>query len=176
VTAQQYKKKLPFPTSALLALDMFTVHCRNELPLTCTADPLEFPRKRTDTQPPPATAFLDRLLCADFMGTAPAALLCVIVQPVTVTLRTSNAAMEPPHVEHGWLDPDSFGHAIKPPNAVLRVKVLFWTLRNSPPLPPVADTAPPLAALQLTKTQCDTVTLLSTAETAPPLPFMLEQL
>ncbi len=155
---------------------MCTVHCRNELPLTCTADPLEFPRKSTDTQPPPATAFLDTLLCADSTGTAPAALLCAIVQPVTVTLRTSNAAMEPPHVEQGWLDPDSFGHAIKPPTAELRVKVLFWTLRNSPPLPPVADIAPPLAALQLTKTQCDTVTLLSTADTAPPLPPMLEQL
>jgi hypothetical protein len=91
-------------------------------------------------------------------------------------LRTSKAATEPPHAEHGWLDPVSFGHAIKPPTAELRVKVLSWTLRNSPPLPPVADTAPPLAALQLTKTQCDTVTLLSTADTAPPLPFMLEQL
>jgi hypothetical protein len=107
---------------------------------------------------------------------AAAALLCAIVQPVTVTLYTSKAAMEPPHVEHGWLDPDSFGHAIKPPTAELRVKVLFWTLRNSPRLRPVTDTAPPFAALQLTKTQCNTVTLLSTADTAPPLPFMLEQL
>ena len=155
---------------------MCTVHCRNELPLTCTAEPLELPRKSTDTQPPPTTAFLDRLLCGDSTGTAAAALLCAIVQPVTVTLYTSKAAMEPPHVEHGWLDLEPFGHPIKPPTAELRVKVLFWTLRNSPPLRPVADTAPPFAALQLTKTQCDTVTLLSTADTAPPLPFTFEQL
>jgi hypothetical protein len=84
--------------------------------------------------------------------------------------------MEPPHVEHGWLDPDSFGHAIKPPTAELRVKVLFWTLRNTSRPRAVADTAPPFAALQLTKIQCDTVTLLSTADTAPPLPPKLEQL
>ena len=40
---------------------------------------------------------------------------------------------------------------------------------------PVADTAPPLAALQFTKRHCDTATLLSTADTAPPLPLGLEQ-
>ena len=152
------------------------MHCRNELPLTCTAEPLEFPRKSTATQPPPATAFLDILLCGELTGTAAAALLWAIMQPVMLTLCTSKAAMEPPHVEHGWLDPDSFGHPIKPPTAELRMKVLFWTLRNMPRSRAVADTAPPFAALQLTKTQCDTVTLLSTADTAPPLPFMLEQL
>ncbi len=49
-------------------------------------------------------------------------------------------------------------------------------LRNRPVPGPVADIAPPLAALQLKKLHCDTATLLPEAETAPPLEVGLEQL
>ena len=67
------------------------------------------------------------------------------------------------------------GHPMSPPTAELPLKLLFSTRRNTPPPRPVADIAPPLAALQFTKLHCDTATLLSTADTAPPLPLALEQ-
>jgi hypothetical protein len=41
----------------MFLLGTSTVHCANELPLITTEDALEFPRKRIDKQPPPATAF-----------------------------------------------------------------------------------------------------------------------
>jgi hypothetical protein len=148
-----------------------TEQCANELSLKCTADALEFPRNRTDTQPPPATAFRDAMYCEEPAGTAATTLFSTMLQPLTLTFRISKAATAPPHVEHGSLDRN--GHPMSPPIAALRVKLLFRTSRNRSPPPPVAATAPPLAALQLTKLQFDTVTLLSTADTAPPLLFVL---
>ena len=94
-----------------------------------------------------------------------------MVQPVMLTLDISKAATAPPHVEHGSLDRVPVGHPIKSPTAAFWLKLLLSTRRNKPLLPPVADTAPPLAALQLMKLHCDTATLLSTADTAPPLPL-----
>ncbi len=144
------------------------------LPLTFTLEPLEFPVNNTDTQPPPATAFLDALNCCDAVGTYACALFSIIVHPLTLTFNISKAAMAPPHVEHGCVA--SEGQPLKPPFAEFRVKVLFWTLRNRPVPGPVTDSAPPLAALQLMKLHCDTSTLLPLAETAPPLEVGLEQL
>ena len=156
-----------------LELDTSTVHLKNVLPLKRSEDPLEFPGNSTDTQPPPAIAFCDFLNCGEPTGTAATAWLSAIVQPVTLTLTTSKAATAPPHVEQGSLDRESSGHP--PPIAVLCVKLLLRTWRNRPGPGPLADTAPPLAALQLIKRHCDTATLLSTADTAPPLPLGLEQ-
>ena len=42
-----------------LELDTTDEHRKNELPLMCSVDALEFPRNSTDTQPPPATAATD---------------------------------------------------------------------------------------------------------------------
>jgi hypothetical protein len=56
---------------------------------------LFFPLKRTNTQPPPATAFRDKLLCWDSAGTTARALLSFIVQPATLALdieRSNGAA------------------------------------------------------------------------------------
>ena len=93
-----------------------------------------------------------------------------IVQPTTVTFGISNAAMAPPHEEHGCV-----ASAGQLPVAELLANVLFWTLRLRPPPGPVTETAPPLAALQLTKLQLDTTTLLLLADTAPPLAFTFAQ-
>ena len=98
-----------------------------------------------------------------------------MVQAVTLTFAISKAATAPPHVEHGSLDWLPAGHPINPPMAVLLLKSLFCTRRDKPVPGPVADIAPPLAALQFMKRHCDTATLLSTADTAPPLPLGLEQ-
>ena len=103
----------------MLALETCTAHCRNELPLTCTADPLELPRKSTDTQPPPAT---DE---AESTGDAAiaSAMFATIVQPLMLTLNISKVAMAPPQVEQGS---DGFaGQSAKLPLAMLPVKVLF---------------------------------------------------
>jgi hypothetical protein len=108
-----------------LALNTCTVQCRNELPLTRTVHALEFPRKRTDTQPPPATAFWDFPYCWDCTGTAARALFSTIEQPVILTFDISNAATAPPHAKHGSLDRSPAGHPIALPIAALRVKLLF---------------------------------------------------
>jgi hypothetical protein len=158
-----------------LELDTSDAHLENELSLMSSVDALEFPRNSTDTQPPPATALRDLTLCGYAAGTAATAEFSVMVQPVTLTFVTSKAATAPPHVEHGSLDWLSAGHPISPPMAVLLLKVLFCTRRDNPASGPVADIAPPLAALQFTKLHCDTATLLPTADTAPPLPLGLEQ-
>ena len=155
--------------------DTSTVHLKNVLPLKRNEDPLEFPGNSTDTQPPPAIAFCDFLNCGEPTGTAATAWLSAIVQPVTLTLTTSKAATAPPHVEQGSLDREPLGHPIKPPIAVLCVKLLLRTWRNRSRPGPLADTAPPLAALQLIKRHCDTATLLSIADKAPPLPLTLKQ-
>ncbi len=155
----------------LFELDTSTAQCANELPLKCMVDALEFPLNTTDTQPPPATAFRDAMYCEEPAGTTATTLFSTILQPLTLTFRISKAATAPPHVEHG--SRDCKGHPISPPIAALRVKLLFRTSRNMSPPRLVAATAPPLAALQLTKLQFDTVTLLSTADTAPPLLFVL---
>ena len=141
----------------------------------CSTNALQFPRNSTDTQPPPATALRDKVLCWDVTGTFATTVLSVMEQPVTLTFNISKAAMAPPHVEHGSLDWLPGGHPMSPPTAELPLKLLFSTRRNTPPPRPVADIAPPLAALQFTKLHCDTATLLSTADTAPPLPLALEQ-
>ena len=156
-----------------LELDKSTVHLKNVLPLKSNVDPLEFPGNSTDTQPPPATAFCDLLCCGEPTGTAATAWFSAIVQPVTLTLTTSKAATAPPHVKQGSLDREPPGHP--PPIAVLCVKLLLRTWRNRPRPGPLADTAPPLAALQLIKRHCDTATLLSIADKAPPLPLTLKQ-
>ena len=158
-----------------LERDTCTVHRKNELPLTCSTNALQFPRNSTDTQPPPATALRDKTLCEDAMGTSATAVLSVMEQPVTLTFNISKAAMAPPQVEHGSLEWLPGGHPMSPPTAELPLKLLFSTRRNMPPPRPVADIAPPLAALQFTKLHCDTATLLSTADTAPPLALGLEQ-
>ncbi len=158
-----------------LELDTTDEHRKNELPLMCSVDALEFPRNSTDTQPPPATALRDLSFCGDAAGTAATAEFSVMVQPVTLTFAISKAATAPPHVEHGSLEWLPAGHPINPPMAVLLLKSLFCTRRDNPVPWPVADIAPPLAALQFMKRHCDTVTLLSTADTAPPLPLVLEQ-
>ena len=151
-----------------------TAHCRNVLPLTFTMEPLAFPENNTDTQPPPATAFWDALYCGDLVGTDACALFSINVQPLILTFNISKAAMAPPHVAHGCAA--SAGQPLKPPLAELRVKLLVWTLRYRPAPGPVADIAPPLAALQLIKLHCDTAMLLPLAATAPPLEVGLEQL
>ena len=151
-----------------------TAHFRKVLPLTLTLEPLEFPENNTDTQPPPTTAFPDALNCPDAVGTYARALFSIITQPLIVTFNISKAAMAPPHVEHGCAT--SAGQPLKPPIAELRVKLLFWTLRNKSLLEPVTDIAPPLAALQLMKLHCNTTMLLPLADTAPPLEVGLEQL
>ena len=78
-----------------------------------------------------------------------------MVQPVTLTFAISKAATAPPHVEHGSLDWLPAGHPINPPMAVLLLKSLFCTRRDNPVPGPVADIAPPLAALQFMKRHCD---------------------
>jgi hypothetical protein len=153
--------------------DTSTVHLKNVLPLKRNEDPLEFPGNSTDTQPPPATALCDLLRCGEPTGTTATARFSAIVQPVTLMLTTSKAATAPPHVEQGSLDREPPGHP--PPIAVLCVKLLLRTWRNRPRPGPLADTAPPLAALQLIKRHCDTATLLSIADKAPPLPLTLKQ-
>ena len=158
-----------------LERDTCTAHRKNELPLMCSTNALQFPRNSTDTQPPPATALRDKVLCWDVTGTFAITVLSVMEQPVTLTFNISKAAMAPPHVEHGSLEWLPGGHPMSPPTAELPLKLLFSTRRNTPPPRPVADIAPPLAALQFTKLHCDTATLLSTADTAPPLPLALEQ-
>jgi hypothetical protein len=75
--------------------------------------------------------------------------------------------MPPPHVEHGWAA--LFGQPGKPPTAELPIKELFCTMKNKRLPGPATDTAPPLAAVQLMKLHCNTVTLLVTADMAPPL-------
>jgi hypothetical protein len=157
-----------------LALDTCTVQCINRLSLIRTVHALEFPRNRTDTQPPPATALRDAPFCWDSTGTAARALFSTIKQPVTLTLEISSAATAPPHAEHGSLDRFA-GHPVTLPIAELCEKLLFLTSRNKPRPRPVADIAPPLAALQLRNRHCDTVTLLSKADKAPPLLFAFEQ-
>ena len=158
-----------------LERDTCTAHRKNELPLMCSTNALQFPRNSTDTQPPPATALRDKVLCSDVTGTFATTVLSVMEQPVTLTFNISKAAMAPPHDEHGSLEWLPGGHPMSPPTAELPLKLLFSTRRNTPPPRPVADIAPPLAALQFTKLHCDTATLLSTADTAPPLPLGLEQ-
>ena len=108
-----------------LELDTSDAHRKNELPLMCSVDALEFPRNSTDTQPPPATALRDELLCRDAMGTSATAVLSVMEQPVTLTFNISKAAMAPPHVEHGSLDWLPVGHPMSPPTAALPLKLLF---------------------------------------------------
>ena len=159
----------------LLELDTSTTHCKNELSLMRTDDALELPPNSTDTQPPPATALRDEAFCEDSVDTTATALFSISAQPVTVTFRISNAAIAPPHVEHGSFDLMPVGHPIRPPIAELRLKLLFRAVKNNPLTVPVTEIAPPLAALQLLKLQRDTVTLLSTADTAPPFPSALEQ-
>jgi hypothetical protein len=120
-----------------------------------------------DTQPPPATAFLDAMLCSDVRGTAARARLEVIEHPLTMTFGMSKAAMAPPQVEHGWTV--EFGQPLACPTAELPTKLLSCTRRNKPLPGPVTEIAPPLAALQLKKLHCETVMLLPIALTAPPL-------
>ena len=158
-----------------LDLDTSTSHRTNELLITRSVEALEFPRKSSDTQPPPATALRDNPLWGESDGTTATALLSAMVQPATLTFHISKAATAPPHVEHGSLDRVPVGHPITPPTAEFRLKVLFSTWRNKPLPPPVADKAPPLAALQLMKQLRNTATLLPMAETAPPLPSALAQ-
>ncbi len=165
---------IPFPTFTLLPTVTATAHCRNELPLTTTVEPLTFPTNNTATQPPPATALLDVPNCGESFGTNACTLFSIIVDPVILTFNISKAAIAPPHVEHGCAA--SAGQPLKPPFAELRAKVLLSTLRNRPAPGPVADIAPPLAALQLMKLHCDTTTLLPLADTAPPLEVGFEQL
>ncbi len=169
--------KIPFPRRMFLELDTSAAHRKNEFPLICSVRALEFPRNSTDKQPPPATALRDKLFCGDPIGTDATAEFSVMLQPVTLTFAISKAATAPPHVEHGCrsLDWLPAGHPINPPMAVLLLKSLFCTRRDNPVPGPVADIAPPLAALQFTKRHCDTATLLSTADTAPPLPLALAQ-
>jgi hypothetical protein len=90
-----------------------------------------------------------------------------------VTFDISNTATAPPHVEHGWLS--SAGQPAEPALAELPVKTLLRTLRYKLLLRPDTDMAPPLVALQLMKLHCDTTTLLSLADTAPPGALGLEQ-
>ena len=108
-----------------LERDTCTVHRKNELPLTCSTNALQFPRNSTDTQPPPATALRDKTLCEDAMGTSATAVLSVMEQPVTLTFNISKAAMAPPHVEHGSLDWLPEGHPMSPPTAAFPLKLLF---------------------------------------------------
>ena len=61
-----------------LELDTTDEHRKNELPLMCSVDALEFPRNSTDTQPPPATALRDKLLCGDITGMSATAALSVM--------------------------------------------------------------------------------------------------
>jgi hypothetical protein len=88
-------------------------------------DALEFPRKSTDKQPPPATALRENSICAESLGTTATALLLTMMQPVTLTFDISKAATAPPHVEHGSLDCVLVGQPIKPPTAELLLKLLF---------------------------------------------------
>jgi hypothetical protein len=82
-----------------------------------------------DTQPPPATAFLDAMLCSDVRGTAARARLEVIEHPLTMTFGMSKAAMAPPQVEHGWTV--EFGQPLACPTAELPTKLLSCTRRNT---------------------------------------------
>jgi hypothetical protein len=86
---------------------------------------MELPKNKTDTQPPPATAFLDALLCIDVAGTDARAMLETIVHPLMVTFIMSKAAMAPPQVEHGWWV--TFGHMLGAPMAELLEKTLLLT-------------------------------------------------
>jgi hypothetical protein len=108
-----------------LEVETSTVQCEKEFPLKYTADTLEFPRKRTETQPPPATALREAAFCGDCEGTAASALLAVIEHPVTLTLDISKAAIAPPHTEQGSLKRWLSGHPVTPPTAALRMKVLL---------------------------------------------------
>ena len=119
------QQSIPFPTVMLLELDTSTLHCKNELPKKRTEDALEFPRNRTDTQPPPATAFRDIPFCLDCSGTIARALFSAIVHPIMLTFDISNAATAPPQVEHGSFDWFPAGHPIAPPTAELSVKLQF---------------------------------------------------
>jgi hypothetical protein len=172
-TTLSRKNTLPLPTTMPLEFDTSTSHRKNELLTMRSVEALEFPRKSSDTQPPPATALRDRPIWGESVGTTATALLSDMLQPTTLTFHISKAATAPPHVEHGSLDRVPVGHPIKPPTAEFRLNVLFSTRRNKLLPSPVADMAPPLAALQLMKQQRDTVTLLPTADTAPPLPSLL---
>jgi hypothetical protein len=163
----QRKSNIPFPTKMFPTSDTSTSQASNALSVALTIDPLAFPKNRTDTQPPPATAFREASCCDDAAGTDARALFATIRQPLMVTLNTSKVAIAPPHVEHGCVK--MFGQPIKPPNAELLKKELFWTMRNVSLSEPATDTAPPLAALQLVKLHCDTVKLLLVADMAPPL-------
>ena len=97
-------------------------------------------------------------------------MLLTMVQPEITTFSISNAAMAPPHVEHGCV-----ATAGQLPVAELPENVLFWTLSTKSLPGPDTDIAPPLAALQLTKAQNEMDTLLPTADTAPPLEFASTQ-
>jgi hypothetical protein len=90
-----------------------------------TAAPLALPRNKTDTQPPPATAFCDLLRWSDASGTAAAAMLSSKVQRESATANISNAAIAPPQVEQGWSAKDAMGHADEAATAVLRMKPLL---------------------------------------------------
>jgi len=103
-----------------LALDTCTVQCRNELPLMRTVHALEFPRKRTDTQPPPATDEKELNGCV-----YTTALLSTIVQPLTLTLNISKAAIAPPQVQHGSDGLEVPGQSSERPVAEILEKVLL---------------------------------------------------
>lgn len=109
----------------LLELDKSTAQRKKELSAKCKEQKLEFPRNRTDTQPPPATALRDKSFCKDLEGTTAVTLLSSIEQPVMLTFDISNAATAPPHVEHGSRDSVPVGQPIKSPTAELRVKLLL---------------------------------------------------
>ena len=108
-----------------LERDTSTVHRKNELPLICSTNALQFPRNSTDTQPPPATALRDKPLCGDVVGMSATAALSVMEQPVTMTFNISKAAMAPPHVEQGSMDWLPVEHPMSPPTAALPLKLLF---------------------------------------------------
>ncbi len=96
------------------------MHCKNVLPRMCTVEPLAFPRNKTDTQPPPATD--EALTTCSAYATA---LLSTIVQPLTLTLNISKAAIAPPQVEHGSDGNAVLGQSSERPVAELLVKVLL---------------------------------------------------
>jgi hypothetical protein len=139
-----------------------------------TLEPLAFLENNTDTHPPPATAFWEFRYCPDILGTNARTLFDVMVQSLMVTLNMANAAIAPPHDEQG--SAASLGQPTKPPSAELPVKLLLRTWRKRSLPGPVTDMAPPLAAVQLLKLQCDTTRLLPLETTAPPFEFRLEQL